>query len=160
MRTINANILAQLEAEQLRPFYLLSWTIGGTTYRYTDCDVPIHLTNTYSPLGFKFSNVKYSLTNIVDKVDIEIDNLDLVQTVIFVDGTPQGSDVLLSLIVLDANLKIVNGTAVTIFEGEIDSWKLLQKVLEPLLNCCSPLKLSTNFYIARVNKHAIVSPCR
>ncbi|MHC4265976.1 MAG: hypothetical protein ACYSUK_08595, partial [Planctomycetota bacterium] len=93
MRTINASILAELEAAELRPFILLSWTIGGTTYRYTDCDTPIHLTNTYNPLGFKFSNVRYSLSKIVDKVDIEIDNLDSAQTAIFVDGTPQGSSV-------------------------------------------------------------------
>jgi len=130
MRTINASILAELQSEQLRPFLLLSWTIDGTTYRYTDCDVPIHLTNTYNPLGFKFSNVRYSLSNIVDKVDIEIDNLDAVQTAIFVDGTPQGSDVVLSLVVLDANLKIVNASAVTLFEGEIDSWKLNERSLD------------------------------
>jgi len=129
VRTINASILAQLQAEELHPHYLLSWTIDGTTRRYTDCDIPIHLTNTYSPLGFKFSNVKYSLANIVDKVDIDIDNLDLVQTAIFVDGTPQGSDVTLSLVVLDSDLNIIGATATTIFQGEIDSWKLNERAL-------------------------------
>lgn len=129
MRTINASILAQLEAEELRPFLLLSMTIGGTTYRYTDCDVPIHLTNTYTPLGFKFSSVKYSLSNIVDKVDISIDNLDSVQTALFVGGTPQGSAVVLSLVVLDASLNIVNSSAVILFQGEIDSWKLSERAL-------------------------------
>lgn len=129
MRTINASILAQLESNELRPFILLSWVIGGTTYRYTDCDIPIHLTNTYNPLGFKFSNIKYSLTNIVDKIDIEIDNLDSAQTAIFVDGTPQGSDVVVSTVVLDASLNVVNSSAVTIFQGEIDSWKLTERAL-------------------------------
>ena len=129
MRTINASILAQLQAEELKPFYLLSWTIDGTTYRYTDCDVPIYLTNNYSPLGFKFANIRYSINNIVDKVDVEVDNLDQVQTAIFVGGTPQGSDVVLSLVVLDADLKIVNGSAVTLFEGEIDTWNLNERRL-------------------------------
>jgi hypothetical protein len=129
MRTINASIVSQLAAEELKPFILLSWTIDGTTYRYTDCDVPIHLTNTYTPLGFKFSNVKYSLSNIVDKVDIEIDNLDSAQTAIFVDGTPQGSEVVLSGVFLDSNLNIVNTSAVTLFEGEIDSWNLTESSL-------------------------------
>ena len=273
MRTINASILAELEAEQLRPFLLLSWTIDGTPRRYTDCDVPITMPpselivngnmeiddnwvnsgtptvnersatqahggtysrkftvnaqwegiksdvfttvtgveytvslwiypddtttayilprkgdtsdwnvwhtenaltqdawnyvtftyteaaggagayliaisqageaagtwyvddvsvtarNIYNPLGFKFSNVRYSLSNIVDKVDIEIDNLDMVQTAIFVDGIPQGSDVVLSLVVLDANQKVVNASAVTLFEGEIDSWQLNERSL-------------------------------
>jgi hypothetical protein len=129
MRTINASIVSQLAAEELKPFILLSWTIDGTTYRYTDCDVPVHLTNTYNPLGFKFSNVKYSLSNIVDKVDIEIDNLDSAQTAIFVDGTPQGSEVVLSGVFLDSNLNIVNTSAVTLFEGEIDSWNLTESSL-------------------------------
>jgi len=272
MRTINASILAELESEQLRPFLLLSWTIDGTAYGYTDCDVPLNVPtgelivnggmeiddnwlnltsptvnersnaqahsgtysrkftadsawdgiksdvfaqtagmvyrvslwvypddgttvsllirkgddtgwtstvneiglaqdawnlvtfeytadvtgslgyisissgasvagtwyidevsvtqrNVYTPLGFKFSNIRYSLSNIVDKVDIEIDNLDMIQTAIFVDGTPQGSDVVLSLVVLDANLKVVNTSAVTLFEGEIDSWQLNERSL-------------------------------
>ena len=273
MRTINASILAQLQSEELKPFYLLGWTIDGTTHRYTDCDVPLNVPtgelivnggmeidgnwasrstptvnersttqkhsgtysrkftvdaqfegiksdtftvvagetyrvsfwtfptsgtvvdyncahgdgtmwalavnavglvqntwnfvqseytetisgsdayfttmsptgvaagtwytddvsvahrNVYTPLGFKFSNVRYSLSNIVDKVDIEIDNLDMVQTAIFVDGTPQGSDVVLSLVVLDANLKVVNASAVTLFEGEIDTWNLNERRL-------------------------------
>lgn len=129
MRTINASILTELEAEELRPFLLLSMNIDATIYRYTDCDVPIFLTNNYSPLGFKFSNIKYSLSNIVDKVNIEIDNVDSVQTALFVGGTPQGGAVTLSLVVLDANLKIVNGSAVTMFQGEIDSWKLSETSL-------------------------------
>ena len=53
-RTINANIIAQLESEELRPFYLMSMDCDGTVYYYTDCDVPLTLTNTYNPLGFKF----------------------------------------------------------------------------------------------------------
>ena len=273
MRTINASILAQLQAEELKPFYLLGWTIDGTTHRYTDCDVPLNVPtgelivnggmevddnwndyltpdvnersaaqahggtysrkltidsdgdgiksdtyttvtgveysvslwvypddtttayfgirngavsgwntgytatgltqdawnfitwnytetdggagafflmlgpvgdvagtwyidevsvtqrDVYTPLGFKFANIRYSINNIVDKVDIEIDNLDQVQTAVFVGGTPQGSDVILSLVVLDADLKIVNGSAVTLFEGEIDTWNLNERRL-------------------------------
>jgi hypothetical protein len=129
MRTINASIISELQAEELRPFLLLAMTIDSTTYRYTDCDVPIHLTNTYNPLGFKFSNVKYSLSNVVDKVDIEVDNIDSVQTALFVDGTPQGGAVVLSGVYLDADLKIVNAEAVTLFEGEIDSWNLSESSL-------------------------------
>ena len=129
MRTLNASILEQLQAEELRPFYLLSWTIDGTTLRYTDCDVPIYLTNNYAPLGFKFANIRYSINSIVDRVDLEVDNLDQAQTTIFVGGTPQGSAVVLSLVVLDSDLKIVNSSAVTLFEGEIDTWTLNERKL-------------------------------
>lgn len=124
MRTIDSSIVAQLEAEELRPFYLLSIDIDGTVYRYTDCDVPIYLSNVYSPLGFKFNSVDYSTDNIVDSLTIEIDNVDQVQTVLFVGGTPQGGDVILSQVVLDSSYEIVGGSSITLFEGELDSWEI------------------------------------
>lgn len=41
MRTIATDVLIQLAAGELSPFQLLSVSISGTTYYYTDCDVPI-----------------------------------------------------------------------------------------------------------------------
>lgn len=41
MRTLDAAFLAQLQSYELRPFSLVEMVIDGTTYRYTDCDVPI-----------------------------------------------------------------------------------------------------------------------
>jgi len=124
LRTISATIVSQLQAEELRPFYLLSINIDGTVYYYTDCDVPIKLTHVYVPLGFTFNAVDYSLENIVDSVTIEIDNVDQVQTVLFVGGTPQGGALILSQVVLDSSYNIAGGTSVKLFEGEIDSWGL------------------------------------
>jgi hypothetical protein len=132
-RSIGANILAQLEAEELRPFYLLSMDIDGTTYYYTDCDVPITLTNTYNPLGFNFQPIKYSLNEVVDQAAIEIDNVDSVMTALFVGGTPQDGAVVLSLVVLNSSYQIVDSTSVTIFEGEIDSWSLDESKLKVLV---------------------------
>ena len=124
MRTISTNILAQLEAEELRPFYLLSMDCDGTVYYYTDCDIPITLTNTYTPKGFKFQPIKYSINDIVDQATIEIDNVDEVMTSLFVGSTPQGGDVVLSLIVLNASYGIIDSSSITLFEGEIDAWSL------------------------------------
>lgn len=130
MRTLSTEILAQLEAEELRPFYLLSMDCDGTTYYYTDCDVPISLTNVYTPLGFKFQPVRYSMEEIVDQVTIEIDNVNEVMTTLFVGGTPQGGDVVLSIVVLDSDYEITGGQSATIFEGEIDSWTLNENKLK------------------------------
>lgn len=41
MRTIDATHLAQLRADELKPFDLLTLDIDSTEFRYTDCDVPI-----------------------------------------------------------------------------------------------------------------------
>lgn len=129
-RSIGSNIIAQLENEELRPFYLLSMDCDGTTYYYTDCDIPITLTNTYNPLGFNFQPIRYSMNEIVDQATIEIDNVDEVMTSLFVGGTPQGGDVVLSIVVLNSSYNVIDATAVTIFEGEIDSWTLDESKLK------------------------------
>jgi hypothetical protein len=129
-RSISANILEQLESEELRPFYLLSMDIDGTVYYYTDCDIPITLTYTYNPIGFKFQPIRYSINEIVDQATIEIDNIDSVMTSLFVGGTPQSGAAVLSLVVLDSVYSVVDNTSVTVFEGEIDSWTLDESKLK------------------------------
>jgi hypothetical protein len=128
-RTYSTQIQAQFEAGELRPFYLLEMTISGTAYRYTDCDVPIYLSNTYSPRGFKFQPVKYSMGTIVDKFVFSIDNLDSAFTGLFAGSTPQGSAVTLKVVVLDGSYDIIDA-AVTLFEGELDSWDLTEDQLK------------------------------
>lgn len=128
-RTYSTTIQDEFQSKELRPFYLLSMTIGGTTYRYTDCDVPIVLTNTYNPRGFSFQPVKYSMGSVVDQLTFSIDNLDSTFTALFTGSTPQGSATTLQIVVLDDSYDIVSG-AVTIFEGELDSWDLNEAVLK------------------------------
>jgi hypothetical protein len=131
MRNFSTAILDELAGEELKPFYLLTMTIGGTTYRYTDCDIPLYVSsNTYTPLGFKFQNINYSMGNIVDRVNIQIDNLDSVMTALFVGGTAQGSATTLSLVVLDSANNPVGGTSTVLFQGEIDKWTLDEEKLK------------------------------
>jgi len=144
MRSINSTILAQLEANELRPFYLLDIEIEGTHYRYTDCDVPVILRQIgwdagivwavgigweedkgpYDPRPFTFDPVTYSAGTIVSRARIRIDNLDSTFTALFVGSTVQGSNVDLDLIVVDTNGTILGPATVKIFEGIIDSWQL------------------------------------
>ena len=130
MRDIDSDILAELAKEELRPFLLIDKEIESTHYRYTDCDVPIVFDgNTYEPLGFSISSINYSSQNIVDSVDINIDNLDSVMTSLFIGSTPQGSTVILQLVLLDASYTIVGSASATIFEGTIDDWGLDEEKL-------------------------------
>jgi len=136
MRSIDTDILAQFEAKELRPFMLLDMNINSTHYRRTDCDVPIVLNgNRYEPLGFRISPIRYSATNIVDQVQIDVDNLDQVMTAAFVGGTPQGEDVILEIVVLDSDYNLIPdaSTSVTVFEGEIDSWSLDEEKLSVIV---------------------------
>jgi len=127
MRSINANIITQLEAGELRPFNLIDMEIDGTHYRYTDCDVPIVTGgNRFEPRGFKSQPIQYSLNKIMDQVKLEIDNLDDALTSIFVGGTPQDSGVSLQLVVLDSDYAVIE-SAQTLFEGFINGWGLTEE---------------------------------
>ena len=130
MRDIDASILARLESNELRPFHLLEIVIDGDSYRITDCDVLIPLpdditlsvedvtlsldgseggaSNTAVPAlftptpDFKFSPIKYSKTRIVDKADISfsmLNNPDMLLA--FAGGEPQGSLVILRVVIVD-----------------------------------------------------------
>lgn len=134
-RDIEVGMMDQFRAGELTPVCLFKFTDGDTTYRYCDLDVPLNTEHTsysgidigdnsglYSPLGFKFDSIKYSLGNIVDQANITIDNRDQVMTSIFVAGIIQGEESSLSVAVLDSAGELMG--AQTIFKGEIDSWEL------------------------------------
>jgi hypothetical protein len=149
MRTIDSDIIAQLQAGELRPFLLLSVEIDGTTYYYTDCDVPISFdSHEYTPRKFTPESVRYSNNEIVSSVTFTIDDIDMDLKALFVGGTPQGGAVKYSLIVLDENYQLYppldylittagdyltttagdylvadDGESAILFEGLIDDWE-------------------------------------
>lgn len=132
MRPIDTQYLNELKAKQLRPFLLLELNLGGTWYRYTDCDVPLKVDgNLYQPRRFKPSRVRYSTQRIVDSFTITVDDVqrDLLSN--FLGSTPRGSTVRFKMVVLDSAYSVVpvdpnSATyteALTVFEGEIDEWE-------------------------------------
>jgi hypothetical protein len=149
MRTIDSDIIAQLQANELRPFLLLSVEIDGTTYYYTDCDVPISFdSHEYTPRKFTPESVRYSNNEIVSSVTFTIDDIDMDLKAVFVGGTPQGGAVKYSLIVLYENYQLYStfnltttagdlltgggdylvvsdneGESAILFEGLIDDWE-------------------------------------
>lgn len=129
-RSFSTQILDELQSEQFKPFHLLHLTIDGTDYYYTDCDIPLYYdSQRWEPRGFTFRPIKYSMSDLVDSADIDMDNIDSVMTSLFVGGTPQGDDVVLKMVVLDSSNNPVAGSAVTYFEGTIDSWTLNESKL-------------------------------
>ena len=137
MRSIASEIIAQLGAEELRPFLLIFLNVGSG-HRFTDCDIPLVINgNRYEPRGFRITDISYSMQNIVDQAQFEIDNIDETLTSDFIGGTPQGSDAVLYGVALDSNYEPAGdssssgGYAVTLFEGQIGEWSLD----EAQLNC-------------------------
>ena len=159
-RTIDSSMLAKLESGELKPFYLLEMIIGNNSYRFTDCDVPLALPDdivgavedltlsvdgsiggasnsvvpgVFTPISnLKFSPIRYSLARIVDKADIEMSMVENPAMLYeFVGGTPQGSKVILRLVIIDDdNISMVGDTSFTLFEGSIDQWNMTEDTLQ------------------------------
>ena len=124
MRSINAEIVAQLESGQIKPYLLLSIDLDVECL-FTTCMVPIALSgDLYQPRSFEVQNIRYSTAQVVDKATITLDNLDDFVTTAFVGGDPQGASVVLSLVVLDDDNQPIGGDSTALFYGEVDDWKL------------------------------------
>jgi len=78
----------------------------------------------FSPLPFSMDPIQYSSVRIVDQARIKVDNLDSVMTALFVGGTPEGSEAVIELGLIDADGCLAGGETVTLFEGTIDAWVL------------------------------------
>ncbi len=81
-KTVPADVLTQFALASIQPRYLLTIvTTGGTTLRYctgkNNIDFPSSSGSTYyATRGFTFSTIRANLTLEVDRVQIEIDNID------------------------------------------------------------------------------------
>lgn len=123
MRNFDAGIKAQLEAGELRPFILISLAVGSGYY-YTDCDVPlVYDGNRYEPHAFDLSAVNYSLGTVVDTCTLGLDDCGEDLKSDFIGGDPQGSQVVVRMVVLDVDYAIIGPAHVTWFDGEIGEWE-------------------------------------
>lgn len=122
MRSIDADILAELAKVKYTEFRGVKLTISATDYLYTDADVPMVVNaERFEPRGFKISNLSYSQANIVTRASIEMENLDDVFSSLFVGSTVQGSTVEIhSIIYFDSDPP----DSTIVFEGTIDDWSL------------------------------------
>jgi len=127
-RTISQDIIDKLESNQITLFNLLQFTVGTTTYRYTDCEVPITYAVdgtaevTFQPRAFSFDNVSYSDNDIVDSVSIRVDNLDSVLTSLFLDNVIAEEECILYLILFNDDNSILG--VQQLFNGMINDFTL------------------------------------
>jgi len=70
MKTIDTNLVSELGVSELSPFALLDMKIGGTHYRYTNCDIPItNLGINIPDPNFQSGNLGYSLGGFWNFID-------------------------------------------------------------------------------------------
>jgi hypothetical protein len=126
MRVVDSTILAQLRAENFRPFIIFAMTVGATTYRRTDCDVPVTVGGyTYTPHGIKISSVKYSLSSIVDEITVDADNIDSYFGAVVMGSSSYGAPVTVSYVFMSpGGVSVYGNTSFLIFVGTLDSWTM------------------------------------
>ena len=155
MRNIDSTILRELEKVEMQPFKTLELYIDSTYYRYTDCDVPVNLgtyleivwepgiewgghvewsrvvgtPEIYYPRWFEVEAVKYSMVDIVDQMQVEIDNLDYEMTPAFVGSTPRGDAMEYRQVLLSDTGFVIAGS-ILVFQGEIDSYTLDEETIK------------------------------
>lgn len=130
MRDVPTEVIQEFLSREYRPFWLVEFTIGGTPFRITDCDVPIAVGgNLYSPRGFKIPAFRYSDKSMVDQIKLTIDNLDDEFTSAFVGGTPQRSAFAVKQIFLDSDYKPIGQVA-----GPAGHWKFDEGLGETVLD--------------------------
>ena len=133
-RTISQSILDKLESNEITSFHLLQFTINGTTYRYTDCEVPITYAVdgtsevSFQSRGFEFGDISYSSGEIVDSCSIRIDNLDYVLTSVFVENTVVEEECSLYVIIFDDDNSILG--VQQLFNGLINDFTLDESELK------------------------------
>lgn len=128
-RTIDSTITDALSGSELTPFHLIDFTIGATTYRYTDFQVSIYVdsiptSGTFVAGSWEFGGAHHSIDSIVDNVDVTLLNIDSIFTSQFIEETVQGAICNLWSGLLDADETIIG--VYRIFTGEIDEWTLAE----------------------------------
>ncbi len=133
-RTISQDILDKLETNEITSFNLLEFTVGASTYRYTDCEVPITYATdgttavTFQPRSFLFENVSYSNDDIVDSCSVRVDNLDRVLTSLFIDNVIAEEECVLYIILFNDDNTVL-GTQ-QIFNGYINDFTIDEQDLK------------------------------
>jgi len=127
-KSISQVVLDALAANELTTCHLLQFTGGETTYRFTDLDVPIYYnpdstsSNIFTPRGFVFDSINYSIGQIVDDASLSIDNLDQLMTAIFVGGDVEGGEATTWLCIIDSDNNVID--TVQLFHGLLGGFEI------------------------------------
>lgn len=126
MKTFDANIVTELDAEQLRFYWLLELVLTST-WRFTDCDIPIYVSgNKYSagrPWRVTGSTIGASMA--ADRVGLEISDLSQSLASDILAADPRGKQVKISFCCLDTDHQLI--AAEDWINGFIDDYGLSEK---------------------------------
>ena len=123
MRDLSALIEAALASEEGKMFWFLELQFS-VTFRYTDCDIDLWIeANKFETMPFQIGVISYSAKSSVDKVNIEIGNVDLQMSAVFLNEDIMNKWGVLQIGFLDSDNTII-GQPFEVFRGLVSTWKL------------------------------------
>lgn len=129
MRDLTSLMELAAEAVEGKVFLLVEFEFN-TTLRYTNCDVPLYKETTVSGVYDKFSNmpfvigpINYSAKASVDKLRIEIQNVDLTMSAVILNEDVLNKWGKVWVAFLDNDNKIIDAP-IKIFQGLVSTWEL------------------------------------
>ena len=123
MRDLSALIKAALAAEEGAMFWFLEMQFD-TYLRYTNCDIDLYSSgNKFETMPFGITPVKYSAKSSVDKVTIDIQNVDLQMSAVFLNENIMNKWGILRIGFFDSNGIIID-QIFEVFRGLISTWRL------------------------------------
>lgn len=123
MKDLSPLIEAALAAEEGKLFWFLDFGFN-TSLRYTDCDIDFWYDgNKFESMSFGVSGINYSAKSGVDKVDINIQNVDLTMSAILLNEDVMNKWVKMYIGLLDDDNAIIV-QLIEVFRGIVSTWKL------------------------------------
>jgi len=131
MRTLPQALITELSGGVNEANFLVYIVdIETITAKYlTNADQKIYYEGkTYEPWGMNFGAVEYSISPTVDKVSVEVDNVDLTFSSMLQTEEMRGKRFLIRLAALNQNMGVVG--AVIHFDGILDSIRAKKKIVK------------------------------
>lgn len=129
MRDLSILVEAAAKAEQGKLFCLLELDFN-TTLRYTDCDVPLYKETTVSgvydefvSMPFTIGNINYSAKASVDKLKIDIQNVDLTMSAVLLNEDTLNKWGTVWVAFLDDNNEVMD-EPLQVFHGLVSTWEI------------------------------------
>lgn len=131
MRDLSALVEAATEAEEGKMFWFLELQFD-TTVRYTDADVDLYINTTVSGSDYKFETmpfeigkIGYSAKSSVDKLKIDIQNVDLTMSATLLNEDIMNKWGLVYIGFYDDDNVLIS-EPIKVFEGLVSTWKLTE----------------------------------
>ncbi len=126
MKSLPAELTAELAKESIRLAHLFKITLTGSTHRYTDADIDIYYGgNWWISKGITFDAVRISVSPKVDSISFEIDNVDKAFSSIVLSEETRGKPCEILRVALNVNMAVIG--AGLLFLGQLDAIEIDHK---------------------------------